>query len=149
MSRPLRILVAALSFGLLGLGPCGPIPGGALRGEIDPRAVSDWSRANDVRYCQLEVGPERPRSMTVNCMSWDARLFVSCSQCAKKRWAKTVAGDPRGRVRVGERVHPVTIRRVTEPDELVAVWRARARKVGGDDTSDPKEGWWTFELESR
>ena len=147
--RSLLLLVVLLAGGTLGLGPCGPIPGGALRGTLDADAVSDWSPADAVDYCQIEVRPESPRSMTVNCMSWQGRLFVSCSQCANKRWAKMVAEDDRGRVRVGDRVHPVTIRRVTDPGELANVWRARARKVGVDPESDPKPGWWTFELVSR
>jgi hypothetical protein len=102
-----------------------------------------------VPRCELEVRPDAPRSMTVNCMAWAGRLFVSCSQCARKRWAGMVEIDPRGRVRVGDQVHLVTIERVSDPIELREVWRARARKLGHDDTTDPKEGWWTFELVSR
>ena len=133
----------------LGLGPCGPIPGGALSGQEIAAPISDWSSANEVDYCYVEVRPESPRSMTVNCMAWEGRLFVSCSQCAHKSWAEMVAEDPRGRVRVGDSVHPVTIQRVTDPTEFKSVWQARARKTGGDPTSEPKEGWWTFELVSR
>ncbi len=74
------LLLLPLSFALLGLGPCGPIPGGALRGQPATEPVGDWAIANEVPRCELEVRPEAPRSMTVNCMSWAGRLFVSCSQ---------------------------------------------------------------------
>jgi hypothetical protein len=151
MARRAPILwwVLPLAAVSLGFGPCGPIPGGALRGERVSTPVADWSLANEVPRCELEVRPEAPRSMTVNCMAWEGRLFVSCSQCARKRWAAMVEADARGRVRVGDRIHPVTLERVTDPSLLQAVWSARSRKLGQDDSTPPKDGWWTFELVSR
>ena len=133
----------------LGFGPCGPIPGGALSGNEVDIAVADWSFANDVEHCLVEVRPESPRSMTVNCMSWQSRLFVSCSSCAGKRWSKIALAEPMARVKVGEALFPVRLERVVDPKELDAVWRARSTKIGEDEPEPRPEGWWTFELESR
>ena len=141
--RPLGI--ALLATALLGMGPCGPIAGGRLPGP-DATPPNDWSIANDaeaVPRCAVEVRPDAPHSVTVNCMSWQGRLFVSCSECAPKRWSGFALDDPRGRVRVGESVYPVAFSRVVVPAELDAVWEARARKLGKEPGPRPIE-WWTF-----
>lgn len=147
--RP-RVLAAigALVFGL-GMGPCGPIPGGALPATTSKHQVADWSFANRSPHCVLEVGQERPRSVTLNCVAHEGSLFVSCSACAGKRWAAVALEDPRGRVKIADRISPVTITRVVDPERLDAVWRARARKLGQDESTARKPGWWTFELRSR
>lgn len=145
--RALWLALAAAAS--LGIGPCGPLPGGALSGDEVTSAVRDWSFANEVPRCAVEVRPASPHSVTVNCMAWQGRLFVSCSKCAPKRWSRYALEDADGRVRVGEHVYPVSLRRVEEPAELDAVWRARAAKLGEDEPEPRPEGWWSFELTSR
>ena len=81
-------------------------------------------------------------------MSRDPRLFVSCSRCEGKRWSAIALAKPDGRVRVGDAIHPVTLRRVEEPAELDAIWQARADKLGNEPEPRPAE-WWSFELRSR
>ncbi|MDJ0786394.1 MAG: hypothetical protein QNK05_06270 [Myxococcota bacterium] len=145
-SLPLLAACALLS---LGIGPCGPIPGGSLGSDEITEPVSDWSFANDLRRCAVEVGgPESPRSVTVNCMSHEQRLYVSCSSCEGKRWSAIALEQPAGRVRAGDGLYPVTLRRVEQPEELDAVWEARGRKLGNDPEPRPEE-WWSFELSSR
>ena len=88
-TRPIRrwlVLAICLPM-LMGMGPCGPIPGGELSGDVVTAPVDDWSFANDVPRCAVEVRPASPHSVTVNCMSWQQRLFVSCSECELKRWS--------------------------------------------------------------
>ena len=144
-----RLTTLVLAATCLGIGPCGPIPGGALSGDPVDAAVRDWSFANHVPRCAVEVRPDSPHSVTVNCMSREKRLFVSCSKCAGKRWSDYVLEDPRGRIRIGENVYPVALRRVEAPPELDLVWQARAAKIGEDAPGPRPEGWWTFELTSR
>lgn len=87
--------------------------------------------------------------MTVNCMSWQGRLFVSCSQCEPKAWSSHAVEDPRGRIQIGDAVYPVTLRRIVDPDELESVWQARARKIGEDDSEQRPNDRWSFELSLR
>ena len=141
--------VSLLALGLLAVGPCGPIPGGRLSGEESTTAPADWSIANDVAHCAVEVRPDSPRSVTVNCMSWQGRLFVSCSECEPKTWSSYAVEDPRGRIQIGEDLYPVSLTRITDPAELDSVWRARATKVGEENAEPRPSDWWTFELTSR
>ncbi len=144
----LVIPIAAAALATLGLGPCGPIPGGALSGSERGGVIDDWSFANEAPRCAVEVRPSDPHSVTVNCMSWKSRLFVSCSDCAGKTWSRYAVDDPRGRIRIGESVYPVLLTRVEDSSVLDSVWRARATKLGEKASARP-EGWWAFELRSR
>jgi hypothetical protein len=144
-----RLPLLVLLLSLLGFGPCGPVPGGSLSGEIVEDRVEDWSFANDVPRCAVEVRPEAPHSVTTNCMAWQGRLFVSCSKCAFKKWAEIALEEPRGRIRVGEQVYPVQMTRVERPLELDGVWMARANKLGSNEMEPRPGDWWTFEMVSR
>ncbi len=138
----------ALAVASLGVGPCGPIAGGSLSGNHVDRAVDDWSFVNQVGTCAVEVRPDSPHSVTVNCMAWRGELFVSCSECDGKRWSGYALEDPAGRIRIGDEVYAVTLRRVEEPERLDAVWRARAAKLGEDESTPRPEHWWSFQLSS-
>ena len=41
--------------------PCDDVPGAWLSGDVEKAAVEDWTLANDVGLCQLEVPSSRPR----------------------------------------------------------------------------------------
>lgn len=133
---------------LMGIGPCGRLPGGSLLGEDESTAVTDWSFTNAVGLCALEVNPAGPHSVTLNCMSWADRLFVSCSQCDGKTWSAYALHDDQGRIEIGSRIYPVNVRRVTDADLLDKAWAARATKLGSESRARP-EHWWSFELTSR
>ena len=131
--------------------PCGPMPGAWLVGEEADAPVSDWSFVNDreaVPLCQLQVTTWRPHSINLNCMSEGGRLFVSCSNCADKRWSNDALTHPNGHLRAGSLVYPVEMRRVVADEQLDSAWAARLRKVGGDPSPRP-DHWWSFELTSR
>ncbi len=133
---------------LMGIGPCGRLPGGSLSGEDETTPVTDWSFTNGVGLCALEVNPTGPHSVTLNCMSWADRLFVSCSQCEGKTWSAYALHDSRGRIEIGPRVFPVDLTRVTDADLLDKAWVARANKLGNERRPRP-DHWWSFELTSR
>ena len=142
----LIIAAAALS---LAIGPCGPLPGGELSGDVVGDPVTDWSFANEIPRCAVEVRPSSPHSVTVNCMSWQKQLYVSCSSCSGKRWSGYTIENSNGRVRMGSHVYPVSLHRVEDAAELDAVWQARAAKLRDEDPGPRPEDWWTFRLESR
>ena len=133
---------------LMAIGPCGRLPGGSLLGDDEATRVTDWSFTNGIGLCALEVNPAGPHSVTLNCMSWADRLFVSCSQCDGKTWSTYALHDARGRIEIGARIYPVNLSRVTDPALLDSAWTARATKLGNDPSARP-DHWWSFELTSR
>lgn len=134
------------------LGPCGPIAGGRLSGEVVREPVSDWSFANEHERCQVEVRPAAPHSITANCFSSEGELFVGCMDCEGKRWSAYLVADAAARVKIAGRIHPVTAERIRDPQRIALLWRARAEKYAGGDEPDPDpvpDGYWLFQLRSR
>ncbi len=135
--------------------PCERTPGGFLSGPQQDAAVSDWSFANDVGLCQLEVRGVLRHSINLNCMSSDGALFLSCSRCEGKYWSDLALASPVARIRIGGTVYPVSVNRVTEADTLDRAWRARAGKLaamrGTNDAEVPPRPshWWSFRISSR
>jgi hypothetical protein len=129
--------------------PCSRLPGGYLLGNEVAEPVKDWTFANQVPLCQLEVDAGLPHSVNLNCMASEGRLYLSCANCAGKRWSEAARRDPAARLRVDSSVYPVTLTRVEDPAELDIAWRARAVKVGTAVDAPRPEGWWSFRVESR
>ena len=140
--------------------PCDRMPGGFLLGPEVDELVDDCAFANDVELCQIQIHAGLlPHSINLNCMAASTgELYLSCSQCDGKRWSNAVLTDTRARIRLGEAVYPVTVTRVTDPDELDRAWAARLGKLENVATSDnpaapletPRpDHWWSFRLVSR
>ena len=140
--------------------PCDRIPGGYLLGAEVAEPVGDWSFANDVTLCQVQINAGfLPHSINLNCMSTNAGdLYLSCSDCGTKRWSNAVLGDGTARLRLYEDVYPVNLTRVTDDRELDSAWGARVRKLNSLPTpasaapppdAPRPDGWWSFRVESR
>lgn len=132
--------------------PCDRTPGGWLLGDAAETPVEDWTFANDVPLCQIQVyrAGVLPHSVNLNCMATpDGRLYLSCASCDGKAWSTAAVNDPQARLRVGETVYPVRLTRVTDPATLDEAWQARARKTGRGMGTPRMEGWWSFRVESR
>lgn len=139
--------------------PCDRTPGFVLMGEPAEAPVSNWSFANNVDLCQIQIyAGWRPHSINLNCMSTaEGTLYLSCSACDTKYWASKVAENPRGRIRLDGVVYPITITRVTDPAEMDVAWNARISKLqvvadagnpAPPEDAQRAEGWWTFKVES-
>ncbi|PCJ22999.1 MAG: hypothetical protein COA96_12860 [SAR86 cluster bacterium] len=140
--------------------PCERTPGGLLFGERSSEAISDWSFANDVPLCQIQIWAGiRPHSINLNCMATpDGKLYLSCSYCDTKYWANKVGANESGRLRLNGVVYPVVFNRVLDPAELDSAWAARVTKLqtfGGapvnpvpDVDSLRPDRWWSFNLVS-
>ena len=149
--------------------PCERTPGGYLLGSESEEQIADWSFANDVPLCQIQISVRfLPHSINLNCMSTtEGDLYLSCSNCDSKRWSNAAVGNGSARLRLHETVYPVTVARVMDPDELDRAWHARLTKlhrirpagwfevppppIG---TPRPAEGdarhpWWSFRVVSR
>jgi hypothetical protein len=161
----------AVALAVLGVGgswattcPCDGTPGFALRGDRHEQLVDDWSFANDVDLCQVQINVGwRPHSVNLNCMATEAgELFLSCSAGEQKYWCPKVGEDEPGRLRLDGVVYPVVLNRVTDPVTLDAAWKARITKLQDPDvlamqppglTRPPLDAerpgsWWTFRVES-
>jgi hypothetical protein len=144
--------------------PCDGVPGFALRGELHEAPVSDWSFANQVDLCQVQIGVGwRPHSVNLNCMATPSgELFLSCSVGASKYWCPRVGPDHGGKLRLDGVVYPVVLNRVEDPATMDAAWRARVLKLQSPEVqarqppgspAPPLDAerpghWWTFRVES-
>lgn len=142
--------------------PCDFTPGSVLWGETVDERITDWSFANDVPLCQIQVqaGITPPHAVNLNCMATEqGELYLSCSNCGPKRWSTLAERDSEARIRLDGRVYPVTVTRVTDPAEKDRSWEARLEKLqhfdvpgSGTPVGTPRpsdEAWWTFRVVSR
>jgi len=140
--------------------PCDRTPGGYLLGAEAEEPITDWSFANNVELCQIQINTGfLPHSINLNCMATPTgALYLSCSQCDGKRWSRAALDDNRARIRLDGTVYPVTATRVTDSDELDRAWAARIRKLqhvaSPTNPAPPPDAprpdhWWSFRLESR
>jgi hypothetical protein len=141
--------------------PCDTMPGAVLWGEEVAEPVTDWTFANDVELCQVQVqGLLFPQANNLNCMATpDGTLYLSCSNCEPKRWSRLARANENGKVRLNGRVFPVTLTHVTDPAEADRAWNARLVKLedstvlgAGTPVGTPRPPdaeWWTFRIASR
>ncbi len=140
--------------------PCERTPGGYLMGAAAEAPVADWSFANDVTLCQIQISAGLlPHSINLNCMATGAGdLYLSCSQCESKRWSNAAVGNGRARLRLDGTVYPVNVTRVMDAGELDRAWGARVTKLNtltAPANPAPPPGtprpdhWWSFRVVSR
>jgi hypothetical protein len=130
--------------------PCDQTPGLYLRGVPAGEQVTNWSFANQVPLCQVEVNAGLlPHALNLNCWAdSNGELYLSCGNCDGKRWSKAAVAHNEARVRVGQTVYPVTLTRVVDEGQLDRAWASRAVKLPGANEPRPG-GWWTFRVASR
>jgi hypothetical protein len=140
--------------------PCERTPGGFLFGDNGDAQVDDWSFANQVPLCQLQIyAGIRPHSINLNCMATsEGEMYLSCSVCDTKYWASKVGEDEVGSMRLDGIVYKVQLNRITDAVIMDRAWAARVAKLqmhGGPGNPAPETGtpradrWWTFRVESR
>ena len=137
-------------------------PGFYLFGSAGDESVEDWTFANEVQLCTLQVyaGGWRPHAINLNCMATpEGDLYLSCSVCDRKYWASHVGTDSPGRLRLDGVVYSVKLNRVMDSALMDQSWTARVTKLQNfrDDPYNPTpdvdavrpDHWWTFRVESR
>jgi hypothetical protein len=154
------VLIAGGAIGFIiysSICPCERTPGGFLFGDRSDEAITDWSFANQVTLCQIQIWDGiRPHSINLNCMAPPSgKLYLSCSSCDTKYWASKVGENEGGRLRLDGVVYPIVVNRVLDPAELDEAWAARVSKlqrVGGPGNPAPPadaqraERWWSFNV---
>ena len=157
--RPVLLLVAAALVAIVVGGsaywaiacPCDRLPGLYLRGPEASEAVTDWSFANQVPLCQIQVDAGLlSHALNLNC--WADRtgdLYLSCAGCDGKRWSSAAIANNQARLRLDRTVYPVTLTRVLDDAELDRAWESRAVKIGSVGSAARPDGWWSFRVVSR
>jgi len=130
-------------------GPIGPFPGGPLvAGEPVAIPVTDWSFAAPLQTLELEVAPDKPRSVTTWFLIVDGVLYVPSGDGASKTWTNQVMQDGRVRVRLDRKLYELQATRVTDP-EIGKRLPAAVRDKYGFGDGQPVEGGWAFALAPR
>ena len=162
ISVPAALVIAAAAafYGWSATCPCDYTPGAVLFGAEHEEPVDDWTFANQVTLCQIQVRTGLlPHAINLNCFAnGGGDLYLSCSNCEGKRWSGFAVEDGRARLRLDGTVYPVQLTRITDPAELDQAWAARLDKLHSlaEPANPPAplgsprpDGWWTFRVTSR
>ena len=162
ISAPIALVV------VLGIGfyawsatcPCDRMPGAVLFGAEHEEPVSDWTFANQVTLCQIQIRAGLlPHAINLNCFATgNGDLYLSCSNCDGKRWSGFAVEDGTAWLRLEGTVYPVQLTRAMDADELDTAWEARLDKLHSlEEPANPPvplgtprpDGWWSFRVVSR
>lgn len=130
------LAVAAVALGALGLGiarlvidgPIAMFAGGSL-GDTEFPAPADWSFADDHPTVAVEVRPEEPHSVTTISFVADNELYIPASRGPEKEWPSIAVANGQARVRIGEKIYPITLTRVErDSDAWAAAMKAATAK---------------------
>ncbi|MEQ1911288.1 MAG: hypothetical protein ABMA15_20885, partial [Vicinamibacterales bacterium] len=111
--------------------PCGGVPGLYLRGVEAGEKVTDWSFANQVPLCQVQVDTGLlPHALNLNCWAdSNGDLYLSCASCEGKRWSSAAVANSEARLRLAQTVYPVAVTRIVDEGQLAQAWASRAVKL--------------------
>ena len=144
--RNLRTLLALMTPVLFGFGPCGPIAGTSLTGEVRSELITDFQSVNDVESCILQVNGDDPHSVNINCWAVGKQLFVGCSDCEGKTWSTLVGQDAMPRIRIDDMLYSVKISRLSDPSAIDRVWLYRWEKYEKGEFEAVPDGLWVYHL---
>lgn len=127
MRRALRWLALGLVVGIVGFGvwarllaggPVGPLPGGALSGELAEELPADWSFANRYDYLEVESRAFRlPYSRSVWFMAYDGRIHVLLASFFGDALQRRFAADPRVRIRLDGKLYDLVATPIAEAEQ--------------------------------
>ena len=143
--RALAVMVLPV---LLGFGPCGPIAGGQLEGQVMTEQVNDFRFVSEAEQCALEVMDEKAHSVTVNCWAVGKQLFVGCMDCDGKTWSEVISRQPQARIKINNKLYPVRATRMQDPGAIQRAWQYRWSKYEEGEVAPLPEGYWLFHLRS-
>ena len=111
---------------------CGPVPGGALSGSVQPLPTS-WSTLLDDghAFCEIESRPQDPHSIQLDCFEYQGALFVQSHRWALvpwwpvDSWAAIWIEEPAVRVRIGTALFELRAEQVIDSGLRDAVLQLR------------------------
>jgi hypothetical protein len=118
-SRASAFTLMAVLIGACGA-PLGPIPGGALDGDLTPWP-DDWLHAEECENVLLQTNPVEPYSVTIWGVGIDQAFYVGASR-RSHQWAQYMEEDPRVTLEVDGKLYRALAERVIDPatTQLVA-----------------------------
>ena len=129
---PLLAVALLLVVARFGDGPFGPVPGGPFAAVASP-PPADWSLAASLRYAELEVDPDRPRTLETLVLVHRGALYVAANMPEDKRWPAVVRDHGEARIRLGgEAVYATRADFVQSRAETEELLDAMAGKYGFD-----------------
>jgi hypothetical protein len=107
---------------------CGPIPGGALSGQVAD-VPEDWTAAlgGDHALCEIESRPDEPHSIQLDCFLHEGSLYVQSHRWARsswwpvESWASVWIEHPDVRVRIDDSLYELTAIQMTSGQERESV----------------------------
>ncbi|MGK0401623.1 MAG: hypothetical protein ACJASJ_001786, partial [Candidatus Azotimanducaceae bacterium] len=85
-----------------------------------------------------------------NCWHLAGQLYIGCMNCQGKAWSHYIDQTPIARVKIADRVYPVSLERRTDPSEVTLSWAARGRQLGRDlPVGSVPPHYWLYRVVSR
>jgi hypothetical protein len=148
------LLVLLLLVSCAGCGPLGPLSGGALRGAVHEGPPPSWAEIGAIETVQLETSPEDPHSVNIWCAETGGRLYITTSLILgaddplDRDWVRNVNADPRVRLRAGDTVYLLEVKRIEQEPERTSAWDALVAKYDVE-VDDHARAAWVYRLEPR
>jgi len=146
-------LIGLVCVAALACGPLGPIPGGRLRGDVQPVPAS-WEAISEIETFQLETRPADPHSINIWTGVLDGKLYVATSLIlgtdvpAERDWVKHVEADPRVRLRADGNLYELRATRILDAAEAQRARAVLVEKYAVDPDAH-SDAAWIYELEPR
>ena len=140
-------IAAAIGFLLLtGVagGPIGMLPGGRLSGDAAGRSAPDLGRLGSLETIEIQVRPDRPRSVTTWVVVVDSAVHIPADfMLPFKRWPHLVLEDPRVTLRIDGFLYPGRATRVESASRITELRLAVAAKydVAPDSLAASSDVW--------
>ena len=130
MQTTTRVLIISC---LLLLGACDPqdrLPGLWLTGEEVTALPEDWSFSDQHQEIFVQVGTPYllPHSVTVWCSSVDGTLYLAARDPDSKNWPGWVEDSPDVKIKIADKVYPVTLVTLEDAAEIAGVQQAYIAK---------------------
>ena len=132
---------------LTGCDPMGPLPGGALAGEVNT-LPDDWAMVEEIETVQLETNPDDPYSVNLWVVSLDSGLYIAAGG-GETRWSKQISIDPKVRLRINHKIYELRASSVDNNEELEEVRRAYLDKYAMESDSAQFNDSRVFRLDQR
>ncbi len=92
--------------------PIGILAGKKVTGE-EVSYPADWSFSDEHMLIAVESRPGNPHSVTTVCFVHEGDLYVPAREGSTKDWPSYVLADNRVRLKIGEKIYPAAMERVT------------------------------------
>ena len=125
-----RTLLIRSAIASLANGPCAMFPGSEIRGAaIQPPEA--WELLGEGTQCELEVNPQSPKSVYIDCYTHDGQLYVHSHRWARtprwwgEAWVTAAQRDPNVRLGVFGNVYELYAELVVDGSHRQQVLLAR------------------------